>query len=343
MKKLLKVLCVFAVITVFIGGAMLISGNHHSSVDKIITYDTSNQYILDRTDISGHRSGGGIAPEETMMAFKNCAENKDFNINVFEFDLHITKDDVLVLLHDDTLDRTSNSLEVFGEEDVRPEDKTYDELRQLNMGAKFENEAGEMPYADLSGDAVSDDLKILRVEDALDYLTSVGDYKFIIEIKNGDELGKKGVDILHNVLVERNLVDKVVFGTFHKEISDYVDTSYTDMIRSTSIKEVLKFWIASIFNSKSYEPPCSVLQLPYCAPFTNLGINLGTARVINYAHSHNMAVQYWTVNDKADMEYLTSLGADCIMTDYPDELYIVELEDGLEVDEDTEVIIELDD
>ena len=258
-----------------------------------------------------------------MMAFKNCAENDNFSIDVFEFDLHITKDNVLVLLHDDTLDRTSDSEEVFGEKDVRPENKTYDELRTLNMGAKFENEQGETPYAGLKGDDVPDDLKILRLEDVLDYLTSVGDFKFIIEIKNSDDLGKKGVDILHRLLIERNLIERVIFGTFHGEVSEYVDENYPDMTRSTGIKEAVEFWWAALTDSDTYEPPCSVLQLPYCFPYRNLGMNTATATMINYAHKHNMAIQFWTVNDEKDMEYLISVGADCIMTDYPDILYNV--------------------
>ena len=48
------------------------------------------------------------------------------------------------------------------------------------------------------------------------------------------------------------------------------------------------------------------------------GINLGTAQVINYAHSHNVAIHYWTVNDADRMAYLTSIRADGIMSDYPD-------------------------
>lgn len=319
LKALVIIICIIAVLAIVLNGL----GHYRSDPAKIIKYETTNAYILDETDISGHRSGGGIAPEETMMAFKNCAENPDFSIDVFEFDLHITKDDVLVLLHDDTLDRTSDSEEVFGEKEVRPENKTYEELRTLNMGAKFETDSGETPYAGLKGDEVTDDLKILRVEDVLDYLNSAGTYKFIIEIKNSDDLGRKGVDILHKILVEKNLIDRVIFGTFHQEVSDYVDETYPDMTRSTCIKEVLDFWIAAITNSDTYEPPCTVLQIPYCFPFKNLGLNIATATVINYAHEHDIAVQYWTVNDEKDMEYLISLGADCIMTDYPDILYNV--------------------
>ncbi|MBE6563598.1 MAG: hypothetical protein E7660_07665 [Ruminococcaceae bacterium] len=327
MKKFLKVigviLAVILALALVLFGVMKLSSNHRSDPEKVEKFETTNPYIIEGTDVSAHRIGAGIAPEQTMMAIKNCVENESFDVDVFEFDLHITSDGVLVLLHDDTLDRTSDSEEVFGETEVRPENKTYDELRTLNMGAKFENEQGERPYADLKGEDIPDDLRIQRLEDVLDYLSSVGDYKYIIEIKNGGDLGRKGVDIMYCVLKERDMVEDVVFGTFNEEVSIYVDTTYTDLARSTSINEVIEFYIAALTGSKSYVPPCSVLQIPFCSPYLDYGINLGTAKVINYAHSHNMALQYWTINDREDMEYLVSMGADCIMTDYPDVLFEV--------------------
>lgn len=322
-KVLLIVVCILLTLVLALAAALFFSSRHRSDPKDVKTYDTTNPLIMARTDVSAHRSGAGIAPEETMMAFKNCVEQEGFEIDVFEFDLHITKDDVLVLLHDDTLDRTSDSASVFGETDVRPENKTYEELRQLNMGAQFVTDAGDAPYQGLTGEQVPDDLRILRVEDVLDYLSANGEFKYIIEIKNGGDLGKKGVDILYGILTERKLLDRVAFGTFHEEISAYVDETYPDLRRSTSIKEVARFWLAALTNSKSYEPPCSVLQIPFCEPYLGYGVNLGTATVINYAHAHDMAVQYWTINDPEDMAYLVSLGADCIMTDYPDVLYRV--------------------
>ena len=197
-KALLIILCVLLALILTLAAALFFSSRHRSNPADVKTYDTTNPLIMPRTDVSAHRSGAGIAPEETMMAFRNCVEQEGFEIDVFEFDLHITKDDVLVLLHDDTLDRTSDSEKVFGETDVRPENKTYEELRQLNMGAQFVTDAGDAPYKDLT--EVPDDLRILRVEDVLDYLRANGDFKYIIEIKNGGDLGKKGVDILHSVL-----------------------------------------------------------------------------------------------------------------------------------------------
>ena len=195
MKKWKKALRIILCALLALILALFLSSRHRSNPADVKTYDTTNPLIMARTDVSAHRSGAGIAPEETMMAFRYCVEQEGFEIDVFEFDLHITKDDVLVLLHDDTLDRTSDSAKVFGETNVRPENKTYEELRQLNMGAQFVNDAGEAPYKDLT--EVPDDLRILRVEDVLDYLDANGDFRYIIEIKNSGDLGKKGVDILY--------------------------------------------------------------------------------------------------------------------------------------------------
>lgn len=262
-----KVLAIIGIILLALIAAKVIAFNWHSNPKNIKTFETDNSYIMEmgKTQISAHRSGGGIMPEETLKAFRNCAENPEFKIDVFEFDLHITKDDVLVLLHDDTLDRTSNSAEIFGKEEARPEDYTYEELRQLNMGAKFTDEDGNMPYANIDKDEVPDDIKILRIEDVLDYLTSVGNYDYIIEIKNSGELGMKGVDILYNILVEKNLLDKVIFGSFHEEVSQYVDEHHPDLLRSATINEVITFWLAALRNDKNFNPnySCSADSLQH--------------------------------------------------------------------------------
>ena len=321
-KTALKVIgIILAVVVVFVGVyAALMAWTPAAT-----TYSGEiNPYITaDAALVSAHRSGGGIMPENTMLAFESCMNSKDFNTDIFEFDLHITKDNKLILLHDDTLDRTTNAVEYFGYEDVKPIDHTYAELRELNFGENFQTEDGSYPYRGLRGDKIPDDLRAVLLEDVLDKLESHGKYSYIIEIKDGGENGMRGVDILYDVLKERGLLDRVIFGTFKGEVTEYVDEKHPDMLRSAGVSEVLKFYGAVLTNSKSYEPPCTVLQIPYGGIFKTLGLNLGTAQVINYAHSHDMAVQYWTINEAEDMEYLMSIGADCIMTDYPDVLYNV--------------------
>ena len=132
-KTALKVIgIILAVVVVFVGVyAALMAWTPAAT-----TYSGEiNPYITaDAALVSAHRSGGGIMPENTMLAFESCMNSKDFNTDIFEFDLHITKDNKLILLHDDTLDRTTNAVEYFGYEDVKPIDHTYAELRELNFG-----------------------------------------------------------------------------------------------------------------------------------------------------------------------------------------------------------------
>lgn len=318
-----RILLGIVIIAVAVAGLWAFMYFHRSDPSDIKQYETTNPFIYDSTQISAHRSGAGIFPEETLLAFQNCVESDAFDIDIFEFDLHITRDGVLVLLHDDELDRTSDCEYVFGETNVRPEDKTYEELRKLNMGAKFETDDGQMPYADLHGDDVPEEIRILSLSDILDYLTQHGDFNYIIEVKNSGELGMQSVDILYAELKKRDLLDHVIFGSFHGEVSDYVDKEYPDMYRGAYTKEVAEFFVAALLNKQDYSPNFDVLQLPYGDMEESYGMNLGTARVINYAHKNNLAVQYWTINDERDMAYLLSIQADCIMSDYPDQLYAV--------------------
>ena len=272
--------------------------------------------------VSAHRSGADIAPENTMMAFEYCVENKNFNVDTFEFDLHITKDDKLILLHDDTLDRTTNAPEVFGGEGIEPITKTYEELKELNFGENFETPEGEYPYRGLRGNEIPENLRVVLLEDVLDYLGSNGDFTYIIEIKDKGEAGFKATDELYRILKEKNLLEKVIFGTFNGDVTEYAEKKHPDMLRSASIVEVMVFYFAAAYSIDLNEDfyKFSALQIP-----TNqYGIlMLGSERIVNYAHRHNLAVQYWTINEADEVERLNGIGADCIMSDVPDMAYDV--------------------
>ena len=291
--------------------------------EKANAEDITNPYITEQNAlVSAHRSGKDIAPENTMAAFQHCIESEDFHVDVYEFDLHITKDGKLILLHDSTLDRTTNSVEHFGENGVKPSEKTYEELRQLNFGENFKNADGEYIYRGLRGEDIPDELRAVLLEDVLDYLEDNGSFKYIIEIKDSGKNGKNACDELYRILKERELLEDVVFGTFNPDVTAYADEKYPDMLRSASIVEVLAFHLlcgygidvdADFFKYEALQIPSERLGIIY----------LNTDRVINYAHRHNIAVQYWTINDADEVEYLNSIGADCIMSDAPDMAYDV--------------------
>ena len=210
-----------------------------------VTYDTSNPHIVfeNGVKISAHRAGGSLAPEETLRAFKTCVEATDYNVEILEFDLHITKDGHLVLLHDHTINRTSNATEHFGEDDIHVMDKTLEELKELNCGENFCDLNGESPFKGLRGDDIPDDVRILALEELLDYLQEVGaDLDFIIEIKDGGEDGERAMDILYDTLVRYNIVERTIVGTFQDNVTKYIDETYPQVTRSASIAEVLHFY-----------------------------------------------------------------------------------------------------
>lgn len=325
-------LCLIFVIISVLGSMSFVA---ICNVDKNYFDGGVNTYIADGTAmVSAHRAGSLVAPENTLNAFElgiREATTGGYTVDIWEFDLHVTKDGALILLHDDTLDRTSNAEQIFGDKKVKPEDYTLAELKRLNMGYDFELK-GEYPFRNLT-DAEIDaaKLRICTLDDVFTYLSTkeakaaapaeYGKFRYIIEIKNGGDNGKKAADGLHAALVKYDLVGDCVFGTFKQGVSDYMDEKYPDILRSSSICEVMDFYLCYLFKvdlSKRNLGYCA-LQIPYSSSLSFLG----KREIIEYAHKYNIAVQYWTVNEADDIAFLNSIGADCIMSDNPDVCYEV--------------------
>ena len=310
---------IIAVLLLLALAAYLALSHDYSGAPSVSVAGCTNPHISKEgaARVSAHRSGGGIAPENTLMAFKNCVES-DFEIDIFEFDVHITADGELVLLHDGTLDRTSDAVEHFGHGSVRPSEYTYEELYELNMGEGFVTDSGETPYKGLRGEDIPDDLHIMRVQDVFSYLSGHGDYDYIIEIKDSGELGYAACDELYRQLEAFGLLDDAVIGTFNAEVTEYMEANYPDMLRSASVGEVAGFFFDSLLGISRDEGyyKFEALQIP--TTYYDGLVYLGSTRLINRAHEYDIAVQYWTINDAEAVAELSAKGADAIMTDYPD-------------------------
>ncbi len=288
--------------------------------EKADVYEGDNAYI--RYDkglyLSAHRAGGDIEPEETMKAFKNCME-APYKVDVLEFDLHLTKDGQLVLLHDDEVDRTSDGPIVFGKEKVKVCDKTLSELLTLNFGYNFQRPDGSYPYRKTGADL--SEVRILPLKTLLTYLEKEArpdkSLHYIIEIKDNGTRGNDAMDILYTVMNDYAITDRVIVGTFHQSVTNYIDKTYPDVVRSAGIADMLGFYYDFLYNVK-IDPKklgFSVLQIP-------MGLrgyfDFATEAFVAYAHKYDVAVQYWTINDPEDVALLQSIGADCIMTDNPE-------------------------
>lgn len=289
--------------------------------DQPQDYAATNQYItkLGNTMIAAHRGGRSLFPQGTMMAFEGCVNSQTFETDIIEFDVRLTADEKLIILHDETLDEVTNATEHFGKGENYPENYTYEEILKLNFGEHYKNKDGETPYKGLRGEDIPDNLRVATVTDALTYLENNGDYYYSIEIKSGGESGIRSADILYDILNKMNLIDKTIVASFNKEVILHLEENYPDLTRTAYNIEVLKLYIDSLFDIDRPDGyyDFDVLQVP---PDKYI-VNLGTPKLINYAHKNNIAVQYWTINDAERIKFLQSIGADGIITDKPDVAY----------------------
>ncbi len=292
--------------------------------EVIANENATNAYINEygNPDISAHRSGAGVAPQNTLMAFEKMLENaEEFGVDTFEFDVQLTKDGELILLHDLTFDATSDAVEKYGRKNVLASSLTFAEAHELNLGENFEID-GKYPYRGLRGDDIPENLRVATCAEVIDLIEANSNgkkYRYIIEIKSMNFQGYEAADKLYEIVSERGLKDRVIWATFQPDVSEYMERTYPDMPRSADVIEAIQFYIFSRMNWDLDDAGVSyvALQLPYGSSAGNL-INTGTRSFINYAHKYDIAVQYWTINDKAEAEYLINNGADTIMSDYPD-------------------------
>lgn len=286
--------------------------------------ESDNPYIAEYLDpdISAHRSGAGLAPQNTLMAFENIIATADtINVDTIEFDVQITKDGELVLLHDLTLDGTSNAEEVFGRKNVFVSSVTFEETQELNMGENFKGD-GSYPYRGLRGDEIPYNLRMVTCDTVIDYIEAncgEKEYKYVIEIKSIGISGRKAVDKLYSIITERNLEDKVIWSTFAPDVSAYMVKNYPEISRTADAVEAIQFYFyyRMGWDLQDVNPTYIALQIPYGENALDNLINLGNTEMMNYAHKNNIALQYWTINNAEDIVHLTKNGADCIMTDYP--------------------------
>ncbi len=273
-----------------------------------------------RAQIGAHRAGAGIAPENTPMAFDICLGNPAFKVEELEFDLHLTGDDKLIILHDSSLDRTTDAAEKYGRSNILPGDLTYDEIYALNPGESFVTDSGEMPYKGLRGDDIPETLRVPLLEDIIDKIEASGEYLYSIDIKDKGEKGRRAADKLIELINRKGIADRVIVASFNNDIIAYLRNEYPEVQRSIGVLEGIIFYFACAFNVKldRRKLPFRAVQLP--ANQFRI-IRCGTERFIRYCHSLGIAVQYWTIDDTAEIKRLSDIGADCIITNVPDKMY----------------------
>jgi glycerophosphoryl diester phosphodiesterase len=243
-----------------------------------------------RPMVYAHRGGAALAPENTLVAFETgLAAGADG----IELDVRLSLDGVAVLMHDPTLDRTTDG---SGPVDAR----TAAELAALDAGHRFERD-GAHPFRGL-GIGVPSLGAVLDRHRA----TSV-----IVELKSADpRLARAVVEEIHAAGAR----DRVTVGSFQKGALDAV-RALDPAIRTGADMDNVR---SGLDAPPAGGAPVKRMFDAFQVPEIYAGLRIVTPEFISRAHAEGVTVTVWTVNREADMRRLLEWGVDALITDRPD-------------------------
>lgn len=228
--------------------------------------------------IFAHRGYSGKYPENTMIAFKKALKCE---VDGIELDVQLTKDGEVVIIHDETIDRTTTGKGFVV-------DYTYEELERFDASFKFK------------------DLGFNKIPTLREYFQLVKDYDIVtnVELKTGinEYLGIE--EKVWELIKEYNLEEKVIISSFN----------HFSVMRMKDIAPQLKYGFLSedwIIDAGKYTHSYGVQC--YHPRFNNL-----VPDVIKELKKYNLEINTWTVNLEEDMRYLYSNNIDVIITNYPE-------------------------
>ncbi len=258
-------------------------------------------------DNIAHGGAQGYAPANTLEAFRLALAQ---GATVLEMDLQLTKDGQVVVIHNETVDETTN-----GSGKVR--DLTLEEIKALDAGWAYQDGNGSYPYRGRG----------ITIPTLVEVLEAFPDTPMIMELKT--EGGQALIEPVINLITRYGRVDDVILASFSLEFLKVVRERLPNIATNMPETESTAFFVRQLFGLHPWwNPPGEVMQVPQTHDLTLGPVQLSDIRVptpgfVQAAHRIGLTVQVWTVNDPEDMHRLLDAGVDGIITDYPDRLAAV--------------------
>ncbi|UQZ36817.1 glycerophosphodiester phosphodiesterase [Paenibacillus sp. PK3_47] len=232
--------------------------------------------------ILAHRGASAYAPENTMEAFRLAVEQQ---ADGFEIDINLTKDGEIVVIHDDSIDRTSD-----GKGDIT--EYTLGELKQFNFNKGFEER-----YAAAQIPTLREVLELVKAHDL--YLNiEVKDILSKMNLYAG--LGSAAAELVR----EYGLTENVIFSSFNHTSMVKLKEEYPDM-------RTALLYIAGLYEGEKY---AKMAKADALHPVF-FGVNRTN---VEQAQAAGIQVNAWTVNEQEHIRMMIDAGVDGIITDRPD-------------------------
>lgn len=238
-----------------------------------------------------HRGGSALAPENTLLAFERALAW--WRADILELDVQPTRDGEAVVIHDATLDRTTDGAGPVSAHTLR-------EIRELDAGHRFTPDGGEsFPFRG----------REIRVPTLEEVLRAFPDTRINIEIKDG-----RAQDAVWEAVRETDSLDRVLIAAGsnrnRSRLKDYP-------VPVSAGREELTLFLAQLrVGFVAYTPGIDAFQVPDRWE----GRQVLTPELVRAARERNLPVHVWTVDEPELMNRYFDWGVDGIVTDRPDRL-----------------------
>lgn len=233
----------------------------------------------------GHRGAGGLAPENTFPSFELALA---LGVDAVEIDVHLSRDGIPVVIHDHTVDRTTDGRGAVGS-------FTVEQLKELDASGRFRQ---TQPGA-----------RIPTFDEVLAWAR--GRTRLVIELKGTEHPGLVGATI--DRIRESKMVDNVFLISFDhvalREVHEQAPEILTGALYFARPADPL-----AIASSAGVDALCPQWSM-------------ATAIDVVAAHAAGLAVCVWTTNEPMEIRASIAAGVDAVTSDFPDRVRAIALSD----------------
>jgi glycerophosphoryl diester phosphodiesterase len=263
-----------------------------------------------QTDLQAHRGGRGLMPENTIAAMKHAIDLG--TVTTLEMDVLISKDGKVVVSHDPYFNAAITTTPEGKYLDAKEAQKTllytmpYDSIRKYDVGLK--------PHPDFPKQHKQAAIKPLLADlvDAVEQYAGSRKMYYNIEIKSKektDGINHPGVEEfvsrVMDVLKQKNILDRVTIQSFDPRPLNLLHKQYPSLKTSFLV------------DKDAGRLDEQLTKLDYIPAIYSPAMATVTKEMIDGCHKRNIKVVVWTVNKPEDMQKLITIGADGIISDYP--------------------------
>lgn len=237
--------------------------------------------------VIGHRGNRAHAPENTLPSLLEAVA---LGADAVEFDVQVTRDGVLVLMHDLTLDRTTDASGSVSA-------CTFAELERVDAGARFTRNGRDFPWRGRGAG-------VPRFDDVIEALPR--DLPLIVELKTAD-----ATPALVRAIARHNLTGRVIVAGF--EPASTMPMRHGAIALGASTPDVARLLVPALLRRRVPRPWYRAL----CIPPMYHGIPVPIGSIVRTTREHGVVTHVWTVNEPARAQRLWRKGVQGIISDDP--------------------------